>query len=178
MADNIQKGSKADSGGSHCVISISQMRTQAQRRHLLWSNNTPKIYNEKDIFLGCQFQKVLQVFTALFNFSFFSVTGWGIDLDYRDIEWFALEMNIDHSVIFEIASKYCISDSLLTMMATPQQRGLEKGKIFCLGVSAWGAHRYMDMLTNYILYSFVHIFFLDCPFYISSLKKYIVYKHI
>ena len=34
----------------------------------------------------------------------------GIDLDYRDIEWFALETNRDHSVIFEIASKYCISD--------------------------------------------------------------------
>ena len=32
----------------------------------------------------------------------------GIDLDYRDIEWFALEMNRDHSVVFEIASKYCI----------------------------------------------------------------------
>ena len=26
------------------------------------------------------------------------------------IEWFALEMNRDHSVIFEIASKYCIWD--------------------------------------------------------------------
>ena len=35
----------------------------------------------------------------------------GIDLDYRDIEWFALEMNRDHSVVFEVASKYCISDS-------------------------------------------------------------------
>ena len=30
-----------------------------------------------------------------------------------DIEWFALEMNRDHSVIFEIASKYCISDSFV-----------------------------------------------------------------
>ena len=39
------------------------------------------------------------------------ITGWGIDLDYRDIEWFALETNRDHSVVFEIASKYCISDS-------------------------------------------------------------------
>ena len=39
--------------------------------------------------------------------------GWGIDLDYCDIEWFALEMNRDHSVIFEIASKYCISDSFV-----------------------------------------------------------------
>ena len=39
--------------------------------------------------------------------------GWGIDLDYCDIEWFALEMNRDHSVVFEIASKYCISDSFV-----------------------------------------------------------------
>ena len=31
-------------------------------------------------------------------------------LDYCDIEWFALERNRDHSVIFETASKYCISD--------------------------------------------------------------------
>ena len=36
--------------------------------------------------------------------------GQAIDLDYRDVEWFALEMNRDHSVIFEIASKYCILD--------------------------------------------------------------------
>ena len=48
-----------------------------------------------------------------FKFSFFSITGWGIDLDYSDTEWFALEMNRDHSVIFEIASKYCISDSFV-----------------------------------------------------------------
>ena len=45
------------------------------------------------------------------QFSFFSISGWGIDLDYHDIERFALEMNRDHSVIFEIASKYCILDS-------------------------------------------------------------------
>ena len=29
----------------------------------------------------------------LSNFSFFSIPGRGIDLDYSDIEWFALEMN-------------------------------------------------------------------------------------
>ena len=29
------------------------------------------------------------------------------------IEWFALEMNRDHSVVFEIASKYCILDSFV-----------------------------------------------------------------
>ena len=38
---------------------------------------------------------------------------WGIDLDYCDIEWFTLETNRDHSVVFEIASKYCISDSFV-----------------------------------------------------------------
>ena len=38
---------------------------------------------------------------------------WGIDLDYRDIEWFALETNRDHSVVFKIASKYCILDSFV-----------------------------------------------------------------
>ena len=47
------------------------------------------------------------------NFSFFSITGWGIGLDYRDNEWFALETNRNHSVIFEIASKYYISDSFV-----------------------------------------------------------------
>ena len=52
----------------------------------------------------------MSVFIEPFNFSFFSVSHWGIDLDYCDIEWFALEMNRDHSVVFEIASKYCISD--------------------------------------------------------------------
>ena len=46
-----------------------------------------------------------------FNFSFFSITGWNIDLDCWDTEWFALEMNRDYSVIFEVVPKYCISDS-------------------------------------------------------------------
>jgi len=49
----------------------------------------------------------------LFNFSFFSITGQGIDLDYHDIEWFALETKRDHSVLFEIAPKYCILDFFL-----------------------------------------------------------------
>ena len=37
----------------------------------------------------------------------------GIDFDYCDIEWFALEKNRDHSVVFEIACKYCISNSFV-----------------------------------------------------------------
>ena len=56
---------------------------------------------------------MLWILIELFNSSFFSITGRGIDWDYHDIEWFALEMNKDHSVIFETASKYCISDSFV-----------------------------------------------------------------
>ena len=56
---------------------------------------------------------MLEVFIELFNFSFFSITGWGLDLDYCAIEYFALETNRDHSVIFEVASKRCISDSFV-----------------------------------------------------------------
>ena len=29
------------------------------------------------------------------------------------IEWFALGTNRDHSVVFEVASKYCMSDSFV-----------------------------------------------------------------
>ena len=42
-----------------------------------------------------------------------ALSGWGIDLDYCDIEWFAFEMNWEYSVIFEIAPKYCILDSFV-----------------------------------------------------------------
>ena len=34
-------------------------------------------------------------------------------MDYCDTEWFALETNRDHSVIFEIALKYRIMDSFV-----------------------------------------------------------------
>ena len=56
---------------------------------------------------------VLKVFIESSNFSFFIIAGWGIDLDYHDIEWFTLEMNKDHSVIFQIESKYCILYSIV-----------------------------------------------------------------
>ena len=64
----------------------------------------PVPYNEKDIFLVL---KGLIFFIESFNFSFFSITDQGINLDYCDTEWFALETNRDHSGVFETASKYC-----------------------------------------------------------------------
>ena len=43
-------------------------------------------------------------------FNNFNISGWDIDLDYCDIEWFALETSRDQSVIFETAPKNCISE--------------------------------------------------------------------
>ena len=60
----------------------------------------PIPYNEKDISI------------ELVNFSFCSISCWGLDLDYCD-EWFALEMNQDHSFNFEVVPKYCILDSFV-----------------------------------------------------------------
>ena len=53
------------------------------------------------------------------QFSFFGISGWGIDLDYYGIEWFALETNRDHSVFSGIAPKYCISDSFVDYEGSP-----------------------------------------------------------
>ena len=59
---------------------------------------------------------VLEVLVYLhrhFSFSFFGISGFDIDLDCYDFEWFAVETNQDHSIIFEIAPKYCILDSFV-----------------------------------------------------------------
>ena len=59
------------------------------------------------------FLEGLVVLHRTIQLQLFSIRGWGIDLDYCDIEWFDLETNGDHSVIFEIALKYSISDSFV-----------------------------------------------------------------
>ena len=51
-------------------------------------------------FLGVSSRKSLGLQLQLLR-----ISGWGID-----IEWFTLETKRDHSVIFETAPKYCISD--------------------------------------------------------------------
>ena len=50
--------------------------------------------------------------------AFFSVTGRGIDLNYRGSEWLALEMNRDHSVL-RLHPSTAFQTLLLTMMSTP-----------------------------------------------------------
>ena len=49
---------------------------------------------------------------------FFSITDQGIDLDYCDIEWFALEMNRDHSAFLRLHPSTAFRTLLLTIMAT------------------------------------------------------------
>ena len=46
------------------------------------------------------------------------VTGWGIGLDYRDIEWFALETEIVLSFLI-LHPSTAFQTLLLTMIATP-----------------------------------------------------------
>ena len=68
-------------------------------------------------------------------------------MDYRDIEWFTLETNRDHSVVFEIVSRYCISPQLAgSLLATPlppgspvlwEQPGWECLKVQNLPCSSW-----------------------------------------
>ena len=41
---------------------------------------------------------VLEDLVEPFNFCFFGIIGWSIDLDYCDTKWFALEMNRDLSI--------------------------------------------------------------------------------
>ena len=55
----------------------------------------------------------MYIFIAPLDSSFFGISGWSIDLNYCDAECFALEMNQDHSVIFDIAPMNCISDSFV-----------------------------------------------------------------
>ena len=64
-------------------------------------------------FLGVNSRRSSRSSQNLINFSFFGIRGWGRDLDHSDVEWFALKMNKDHSVIFEVAPKYCLSDSFV-----------------------------------------------------------------
>ena len=47
------------------------------------------------------------------HLNFFGISYWGIDLNYCDVEGFALETNRDYCVVFEIVPKYCISDSFV-----------------------------------------------------------------
>ena len=56
---------------------------------------------KKTSFLGVRSRRFVGLHRTI-KLQLFSITGRGIDLDYCDIEWFALEMNRHHAVMFEI----------------------------------------------------------------------------
>ena len=60
------------------------------------------------------------VFIEPFNFSFFDIGGFGIELDYCDIEWFALEINTQRPFChFSDYTQELHFGGLLTMGAIP-----------------------------------------------------------
>ena len=48
-----------------------------------------------------------------FNITVIQVYAPTSNAEEAEVEWFALELHRDHFVIFEIAPKYCISDSFV-----------------------------------------------------------------
>ena len=70
-------------------------------------------YDEEDIFFSFSSRKSLRSSSNCSTSVFLAFSGWGTVLDYCDTDWFPLEMNRDHSVILEIAPKYCILGFLL-----------------------------------------------------------------
>ena len=84
----------------------------------------------------------------MFNFSLFSISSWGIDLDRCDAEWFALEMNSNHSV-FETASKHCISNSLDHDGYSISSKGFLPTVVDIVGI--WTAFTHSHSLIHWFL---------------------------
>ena len=86
----------------------------------------------------------------LFSFSFFNITGWDIDLNYCDIDRFALEINWDHSFVFEIASKYCLLDLFcwLWCLLQPTANKPNASKVLFLPPPPTPARVYCNYLLN------------------------------
>ena len=78
----------------------------------------PAFAFQKDIFFFSVSSRRYYVFTEPIILSFFGISCWGINLDYCDVEWFALETNRDHYFLrLHPSTTFWIH--LLTMRATP-----------------------------------------------------------
>ena len=86
------------------IWSISASSALKGQGSLAWCSS----WRFKELYMTYQLnnnnQKVLEVFTERINFSFFDISGWGIDLDYCDTEWLALEMNWDFLSFLKLLS--------------------------------------------------------------------------
>ena len=84
----------------------------------------PVPYDEKDIFFWVlvleglvDLHRAIHLQLLWHYWLAHTPTSWGIDLDYCDVEWLALEMNGDHSVIFWDCAQILHFELLLTMRA-------------------------------------------------------------
>ena len=68
----------------------------------------PVPYNEKDNFFGVLVLAGLVGFHRTIQLQLLQHYWWGNRLGLLYIEWFALKMNRDHSIVFEMAFKYCV----------------------------------------------------------------------
>ena len=74
-----------------CFTLYSKAKLACYSRYLLTSYVcTPAPYDEKYTFFFLVLILEGLVCLIIELFSFFGISGWGIDLDYCDIEWFAL----------------------------------------------------------------------------------------
>ena len=96
-----------------CFLLYSKAKFTCYSRYLFTSHFCILVpYSKKDIFFWVSVLESLAGHQRTIQLQLL-VSCWGIDLDYCDIEWFALEMNRDYSVVFEILPKHCILDSLI-----------------------------------------------------------------
>ena len=89
--------------GQTCLLLHVSLDFQLLHSNPLWW--------KEQLFVGVSSRGLISLHR--FYFSFVSISGWSIDLDYYDVECPALEMNGDHSVFFETTPKYYISDSFV-----------------------------------------------------------------
>ena len=84
----------------------------------------PGPYDEKDIFFWVlvleglvDLHRAIQLQLLRHYWLAYTPTSWGIDLDYCDIEWFALETNRDHLSFMRLHPRTAFWTLLLTMRA-------------------------------------------------------------
>ena len=70
-------------------------------------------------FFGVSSRILVSLHRTVHHQLFFSISGWSIDVDYCDFEWFALEMNKDYSVTLRLHPSTAFWTLLLTMRVTP-----------------------------------------------------------
>ena len=148
-----------------CLILYSEAKSACYSRYFLTSYFCiPVPYNEKDIFFWLL---ILEGLIGLLSLVGLHRTVqlqllqhyWsGIDLGYCDIEWFALEMNRDHSVIFQIASSCCILDSFVNINCIFFTRGTLSKNAVTLIVLLCFIGCYRSLLTLALLTALLLLF--------------------